>query len=140
MTPKVRKAFESAATFGMLLIAVGLAVPFMNLSSGEWLAAFKWVYAAGALVFTVARIAGLRHPGDSFRLKRLRRLECWAGVAFLVAAFFWFYNENRFGISSGFTLTVLRETIMFTLAGAMIQLIAVWLIYYREKKEGAADE
>ena len=136
LSPKVRKALENTATFGLLLVAVAIAVPFMNLDSGGWLAAFKWVYAAGALIFTVARVAGVNHPGDSFRLKRLRRLECWAGIAFLVGGFFWFYNEARFGGSLGFTLAILRETILFTLAGAMIQIIAVWMIYFREKKEG----
>lgn len=140
LSPKVRKAVESCATFGLLLVAVALAVPFMNISSGALLSAFKWVYAAGALIFTAARVAGVKHPGDSFRMVRLRRLECWAGVALMVGAFFWFYNETRFGISFGFSLAVLRETILFTLAGAMIQVIAVWFIYYREKKESASAD
>ncbi len=137
---KVRKALESCATFGLILVAVALVVPFANLTSGPWLAASKWVYAAGALIFTVARIAGIRDPRDDFRLRRLRRLEAWAGIAFCVAAFFWFYNESRFGNAFGFTLAVLRETIMFTLAGAMIQIIAVWLIYFKEKKNNSAGK
>lgn len=132
---KIRKAMESCATFGLLLVAAAIAVPFANLTSGAWLSACKWIYAAGALIFTVARIANVRDPRESFRLRRLRRLEAWAGIALCVGAFFWFYNESRFGAYFGFSLTVLRETIMFTLVGAIIQIIAVWLIYYREKKE-----
>lgn len=136
----VRKALESSAAFGLILVAVALAVPFANLTSGIWLSVAKWLYTAGALIFTVARIVNVRDPRDNFHIRRLRRLEAWAGIAFCVGAFFWFYNESRFGAAFGFTLAVLRETIMFTLAGAMIQIIAVWLIYYREKKDNSTGK
>ena len=135
---KSRKAIEATATFGLILIAVGLAGPFTNLTDPDFIRFFKWIYSPGALIFTIARIVGSTDPDESMRLRRLRRLEFWAGVSFCIGVFFWFYNENRYAevltMASG-TLTVLRETIYFTLVGAVIQVLAVLLIGRRIKKE-----
>lgn len=135
-----RKAVENAATFGLILIVVGLLAPFTNLTDPDYVKFFKWIYAPGALIFTVARIVGSTDPSESMRLRRLRRLEFWAGVSFCIGVFFWFYNENRYGdllsMSSG-TMTTLRETIYFTLVGAIIQVLAVFMISGRLKKESA---
>ena len=135
---KRRKTIESSATFGLILVAVALAAPFTDLTNFEYIRIFKWIYAPGALLFTIARIVGANDPADSLRVKRLRRLECWAGIALCVGAFFWFYNEGRFEdvlkVGSG-ALTYLHETIIFSLVGALIQVIASWMIYYRQKKE-----
>ena len=65
-------------------------------------------------------------------------MEFWAGVAFMAGAVFWFVQEDRLGASGGL-LALMRETVMFTLAGAFIQIIASWLIVYRVKKEGSSD-
>lgn len=130
-----RKIVENTAVFGLILVAVGLMVPFANLTSPAYVAVFKWIYSAGALVYLAARVADVRDPRESLRLRRLRRLEVWAGVALCIAAFFWFYNENRYGARSLMTLSVLRDTIIFTLVGAIVQLIASWMIYAREKRE-----
>ena len=62
-------------------------------------------------------------------------MEAWAGVAFCIASFFWFYNTHRFGVVSGASLTLMRETILFTMVGAILQVVASWMIYAREKKE-----
>jgi len=128
-----RKYVETFATFGLVLLAVGLLVPFASLVNAGFIAAFKWVFAAGALIYTIARVVNVNDPKDSTRLKRLRRMEAWAGIAFCIAAFFWFYNECR--LKSGGSLFILRETITFTLVGAMIQIIASWMIVFRDKKE-----
>lgn len=133
-----RKAVERSAVFGLILIAVGLFAPFTNLDSVAYIRIFKWIYAAGALIFTVARIVGSTNPADSLNLRRLRRLEFWAGVAFCIGAFFWFYNEDKFkfyldmGMGS---LACLRDTVYFTLAGGAIQIMAVILLGRRMKKE-----
>ena len=135
---KGRKAVERSATFGLILVAVGLLAPFTDLANGEYLRFFKWVYAAGALLFTIARVAGSTDPADGMRERRLRRLEFWAGVAFCIGAFFWFYNEDRYSFlldSGAGALTILRETIYFTLTGALIQVIAVIALARRLKKE-----
>ncbi len=135
---KRRKAMEGTATFGLLLICVALVAPFVSPGDFSILRAFKWVYSAGALVYVIARVVGARDPRDSARVKRLRRMEFWAGVAFMAGAVFWFVQEDRLGASGGL-LALMRETVMFTLAGAFIQIIASWLIVYRVKKEGSSD-
>lgn len=131
-----RKWAETGASIGMLLIAVGMFLPLLNIMSVERLPLFKWVFAAGALFFWGARCVDLGDLGESLRLRRLRRMEFWAGACFGVAAFFWFYNENRFGaITTTGPLTILKDTILFALAGAVLQLVSAWLIYFRQKKE-----
>lgn len=135
-TEKRRKLAENIATLGILLVAAAMLAPFANLMSTNFLGVFKWVYAAGAVIYTTARVIGAGDPADSFRLRRLRRLEFWAGMCFIVGGAFWFYNEARFAsVASAGSLAILRETILFSLAGAAIQVIASWMIYSREKKE-----
>ena len=135
---KRRKAAEGIATFGLLLVAVALVAPFADLTSTAALKIYKWIFAAGAVVFTTARTVGVNDPDESTRLRRLRRLEFWAGMAFVVGGAFWFYNESRFAdVPTAGALAILRETILFSLVGALIQVIASWMIYAREKKEKA---
>lgn len=138
-----RKAVEGAATFGLILVAVGLAAPFTDLLNSDYIRIFKWIYAPGALIYTVARIAGSTDPQDSLRVRRLRRMEFWAGVAFCIGVFFWFYNEHRYAdlLSMGAgAMVYLRETVYFTLAGALIQVIATYSLSSRLRKEKEGRE
>ena len=130
---------ENTAALGLLLVAAALIAPFASMQNAALLSALKWVYAAGALIYTAARCVGVSDPAESRRLRRLRRLEAWAGFAFIVGAAFWFYTEQRLPSTAG-TLALLRNTILFSLVGAMIQLIASWMIVWRQRKEsGSAD-
>lgn len=136
---KRRKKMENVATFGLLLVAVAMLGPFMTYGKADgfnWMEIFKWIYAAGALVYTFARLVGINDPNESLRLRRLRRLEFWAGMAFCIGGFFWFYNEQKYG-NSPFVgpLTILKDVVAFSLAGAVIQVIASWMIVYRMEKE-----
>lgn len=126
---------DNLSLVGLLLLCVGLVAPFANIGSNLLLEIFKYVYTVGAVIYAVARMGNVNGPGDSLRLRRLRRMEMWAGFAFIVGAFFWFYNSARYP-NIGFSLAVMRDTIMFTLAGALIQVIASWMIAARMKKEG----
>lgn len=127
------RTLEGSATFGLLLLAVGLVAPFTNFGNTMLGTVFKWVFAVGALIYTVARVIGSLDKGDSLRIRRLRRMEMWAGLCFCAGAFFWFYNASR---NPGIlTLAVMRDTVAFTLAGAVIQIIASWMIAARKKKE-----
>ncbi len=138
---KRRKAAENIATFGILLVAVAMVAPLANLMTTSTLLIYKWIYAAGAVIYTTARVVGSTDPNESMRLRRLRRLEFWAGMAFIVGGAFWFYNEARYSdVASAGSLAILRETILFSLAGAVIQIIASWMIYAREKKEKGEKE
>lgn len=138
---KRRRQMEATSTFGLIIVAAGLVGPFATQFSMESLTVFKWIFAAGALIFTFARMVGSGDRSESLRLRRLRRLEAWAGIAFCVAAFFWFYNERRFG-GGMFVgpLMILRDTVLFSLVGALIQVIASWAIVYRQKKEQKEGE
>jgi hypothetical protein len=131
---KIKKQVENIATVGLLLIAVALLVPLFSLLDMSMLRVMKWVYCAGALIFTCARVAGARDDAESMRVRRLHRMEFWGGVAFIVGAAFWFYNESRLGDYAG-PLGVIQNTILFALVGATIQVVATWLIYFAKKKE-----
>ena len=125
---------DNLSLVGLVLLCAGLVAPFANIGSETLLTVFKYVYAAGALIYAVARMVNVNAPGDSLRLKRLRRMEMWAGFCFILGGAFWFYNAHRFaGIA--FSLPVMRDTIAFTLAGAIIQMIASWMISARMNKE-----
>lgn len=131
-----KKKADNAAAFGMIIIAIGLLIPLFNPFDMELLANFKWVFTSGTVLLLVARCVNVADPSESVRLKRLRRLEFWVAACFLIATFFWFYNENKLDENPYMgVLAILRDTILFSLAGATIQVIASWLIYYREKKE-----
>lgn len=133
---KRRKQVETTATFGLILICVALVAPFTDPTNIEYLNVFRWIYGAGAIIYIVARIVDITDPKDSPRLKRLRRMEFWAGVAFGLATAFWFIGQHRFHNDPYVgALAVLNNTIMFTLIGALIQIVASWLIYSQTKKE-----
>ena len=130
-----RKYVELAAAAGLLLVLAAMMAPFIGGLAGYPLMWAKWVYAAGALVYTVARVIDVNAPGDSLRLRRLRRLEFWAGMCFIIGGAFWFYKERYYmGLFAG-PLAVMRQTVAFTMAGAVIQIVASWMIAHRMKKE-----
>lgn len=132
---KRRKYVELGAAAGLLLVLAAMMAPFLEGLVGHSMMWAKWVYAVGALVYTVARVVNVNAPGDSLRLRRLRRLEFWAGMCFIVGAAFWFYKLQYFSGFFAGPLAVMRQTVVFTMAGAVIQIVASWMIAYRMKKE-----
>lgn len=132
---KRRKYVELGAAAGLLLVLAAMMAPFLGGLAGHPMVWAKWVYAAGALLYTVARVIDVNAPGDSLRLRRLRRLEFWAGMCFIIGGAFWFYKEQYYaGLFAG-PLAVMRQTVAFTMAGAVIQIVASWMIAFRMKKE-----
>ena len=135
---KRRKYVEAAASAGLILVLVAMALPFFSAFHGIAVVWAKWIYAAGALVYTIARVVNVNAPGDSLALRRLRRLEFWAGMCFIIGGAFWFYKEQYYsGVMAG-PLAVMRQTVAFTVAGAVIQIVASWMIAFRMRKEGGA--
>lgn len=133
---KRRKQVEATATFGLILICVALVAPFTSPADVEYLNVFRWIYGAGALIYLIARLVDVSDPMESPRLKRLRRMEFWGGVSFGLATAFWFIGQHKFHNDPYIgALAVLQNTIMFTLVGALIQIVASWLIYSQTKKE-----
>lgn len=131
---KKRRQMEIMASFGLILILAGLAVPFLAMENGFLQLAMRWVYTLGAVLYTVARMVNVNAPGDSFKLRRARRMEMWGGICFLTGAGLWFYNAQRFGIYE-FSLAVVQNTVAFTMAGAVIQMVGSWLVAWQKKKE-----
>ena len=130
-----RRYTDNIATFGLLLVCVALLVPLINIISPTFEMVMKWVYAAGALIYTLMRILDLAVKGESFKVRRLRHMEFWAGIAFCVAAGLWFYHGNRLGGHYGMTLGVIRDTVVFTIVGAVLQIVASWLLAAQLRKE-----
>lgn len=132
------QAAENCATFGLILVCVGLISPFFSGSFTWVMAVSKWIYLAGALIYMGARVAGvIADRNASVRVRRLRRMEGWAGVCFCIGTFFWLFNDYRFG-NLGFGLKVIGDTVTFTLAGAIIQIIASWLLASALRKEAVS--
>lgn len=131
---RLRRAMEVLADFGLVLVAVGLVSPLIGFESPVWFAIFKWVFAIGAVAYTGARIAAAIGRDGSFRVRRLRRLEVWAGISLCVASFFWFYNTGRLHTNM-LTFRMFQNTIVFTLVGAMIQIAASWMLHAAMKKD-----
>lgn len=130
---RLRRAMESTATFGLLLVAVAMVAPFAGLLTSGWLITFKWMFASGAFIYLAARIVASLGRDESVKVRRLRRLEVWAGMCLAVAAFFWFFNTR--GFTGMPTFHMLNETVVFTLAGAVIQVIASWMLSSALSKE-----
>ncbi len=132
---KRRRIVESCASVSLAIIALALVLPICDPANVGILSVCKWVYAVGALAYTIARVINVNADSDSVRLCRLRRMEAWAGIAFCIGAAFWFYNSERHPEVFGFSLALIRDTIMFTLVGALIQIISGWMISSRSRKE-----
>ena len=131
----LRRKVETTATFGLLMVAVGLALPFIDVFSELWSEIGRWVYVLGAVIYVIARMVKITDPADTMRIRRLLRLEFWAGVAFLIGAGLWFYKAIKFAdVTHGAGLVIMKDTVLFTLVGAAIQLIASWMIYFQRKK------
>lgn len=119
-----RKALMSnvVAPTGLLLVLFATVVPFFLHSQAWAMAAYPYIYAAGAAAVFLARIFSQQKGGD-LRLRRLRRMEAWIGIIFLVASFFLFYPGAE-----------LRDWMAFTLAGGALQVYTSLAIPAREKK------
>ena len=130
---RMRRSAEVAANFGLVLVAISLISPVVGFENVVWNVVFKWIFAAGALLYTAARVAGALGKDEPFRVRRMRRMEIWAGIAFCVASFFWFYNTAKID-SDTLTFRMFNETIVFTLVGALVQIVASWMLAAALKK------
>lgn len=130
------RAMESVATIGLLLLAVGLIAPFTDIFNTVLMSIFKWVFTAGAAIYLTARIIGCFDKTLSRRVRNMSRMQVWAGVCFGVAAAMWFYNTGRYPVMS---LRVMQDTVAFTLAGAVIQIIFTWAMSRQMKKESRTN-
>lgn len=103
-----RPAFVIVGTLGLLAIAIGTLLPILNVNNPGAVTWWKWIYAAGAALYLVAKFFS-PYTGKHPRIKRLYRIESWSAIFFCVAAFFIFYNQG-----------MTRDVWAFTLAGAAL--------------------
>lgn len=131
-----RRIADTLSAVGFVCLAIGLFLPVFDLFSVQRLSIFKWIFTAGALTFVAGKCIPKLPKDTSIRLRRMYRLEFWAGICFCVGAFFWFFNEMKFsGVFGIGSLTIIHDTILYAMSGAVVEVIAVWMIYFREKKE-----
>ncbi len=93
------------ANIGLLILLAAIALPLLRIGGDAW----RWIYAAGAAVLLVGRIAEPKKM-PTLRAGRLKRLETWAAIVFCAGVFFAFYKGAQ-----------PRDWLAFFLAGGVIQ-------------------
>ncbi|MDE7388652.1 MAG: hypothetical protein K2M97_05295 [Muribaculaceae bacterium] len=107
---------------GLVLVMAGMTIPAATGSFDN--DTFRYVYAAGAVLTLLGRLFAQPYRGDNLRLRRLIRLQSWSAIFYCVAAFFCFYDR-----------TSLRDWIVFTLAGAVVQIVCNVMISLQTRKK-----
>lgn len=103
---------QLVAVVGLLCVVTATALPLFHIG-GE---AIRWIYAAGAVCVLVGRALGQAPKSAPLRVRRLYRMEVWAGIMFCAGAFFMFYTPAR------------MDYMAFTLAGGVIEVYASLMI------------
>lgn len=98
------KIFSACMWTGMILILVGIFIPFFT---GPHETYYKYIFAAGAAINLIGRIF-TRYNGKNIRVKRLLRIETWASLFFCVSVYFMFADPDP------------RNWIVFVLAGGAL--------------------
>lgn len=107
---------------GLILVAVGLLLPFFTGVSGI---VYKVIFSAGALATLAGRLwEGTGH--GSLQVRRLLRIQVWSAVFYCAAAFFLWYSTDT------------RDWLAFTLAGAVIQILVSVRLPMTMRKEARA--
>ncbi len=105
---------------GLLLVMIGTAIPLLTAFypsfAGEL---YKYIYAVGAGVTLLSRLF-MRYKGDNLRLRRLMRIEVWAGLFFVAAAVL-MWLPYKYGVGR-------TDWIAFTLAGGVITIYTTIMI------------
>lgn len=109
------------AVAGLMLVVVATAIPLLRINS-EWV---RWLYSAGALAVLVGRFFNRVPKEAPLRVRRLYRMEVWAGLMFCVGAFFMFYTGSG-----------RMDYMAFTLAGGMIEVYASLMIPRAWRSDG----
>ena len=115
---KADVALSLLANVGLLLIVAGAAMPLFH---GP-IEAARYVYASGAALLLVGRLF-MPYRGDSLRIRRLFSMQIFAALAFVVAAFFMFYEQST-----------PNDWIAFTIVGAVLQIYAAFMIQHLESR------
>lgn len=116
----MRNKIATIATWvGLALILTGIFIP---LATGPREDLFKYVFASGAAINLIGRVL-FEYDGPNIRVKRLLRIEVWAGLFFCVAAYFMFTANDP------------KDWIVFVLAGGAIMVYTSIMIPYAQRKK-----
>lgn len=124
------KNLDLILALALIMLFIPAFLPLM-FDSGEWMAQEEWmtyVYAAGAVVAVISRIfqrvVYRKDKSMPVRVRRLRHIEFWSSMCYLVSAYF--------RVSDPFIHP--GNWIAFLLAGAALQVYTSFMIPYQQKK------
>ena len=115
----------------MTILMAAAATPLFIMPAPSWQ---RYLLAAGALGVLAAQIL-IPSPSKEFRIRRLSRMNVWAGIVYCVGAYCLF--------SSNFEMQ--RSWVAFLLAGAVLQIYATLMLSKltgskKEKNEGKVEK
>lgn len=115
-------------SLALLMLFVPAFLPLLYIE-GEWMI---YVYVAGAILAVLSRIlqrAGYRKDKSMpLRVRRLRHIEFWSAMCYLVSAYFRVSDHHP------------GNWIAFLLAGAALQVYTSFMIPYQQKKAADKDK
>ncbi len=110
-------------SLALLMLFVPAFLPLINIDK-EWM---LYVYAAGAIIAVVSRILQRatyrKDKSMPLRVRRLKHIEFWSAMCYLVSAYFRVSDPYHPG-----------NWIAFLLAGAALQVYTSFMIPYQLKK------
>lgn len=123
--PRLKPWAMWMVNIGLLAIAAATALPLLQIGAGV----FEWIYAAGAALTLISRIATIgAYRGMTLRVRRLGRMELWSAIIFAVGCFFVFNRRSNE-----------MDWLAFTLAGAMLQAYASIMVPRAIRAEKRGD-
>ena len=98
----------------MTILMAAAAIPLFIMPAPSWQ---RYLLAAGALGVLVAQIL-IPSPSKEFRIRRLSRMNVWAGIVYCVGAYCLFSSN----------IDMQRSWVTFLLAGAVLQIYATFML------------
>lgn len=124
------KNLDILLSLALLMLFVPALLPLFDME-GEWMI---YVYTAGAILAVLSRVlqraAYRKDKSIPLRVRRLKHIEFWSSMCYLVSAYFrvsdpYYYHPENW--------------IAFLLAGAALQVYTSFMIPYQLKKAGRED-
>jgi hypothetical protein len=98
----------------MTVLLVAAVIPLFITPMPSWQ---RYMLAAGAAGTLIAQFF-IPSPSDDFRIRRLSRMNVWAGIVYCVGAYCLFSSN----------IDMQRSWIAFLLAGAVLQIYATFML------------
>lgn len=122
------KNLDILLSLALLMLFVPALLPLFDME-WEWMI---YVYTAGAILAVLSRVlqraAYRQDKSIPLRVRRLKHIEFWSSMCYLVSAYFRVSDPYH-----------LENWIAFLLAGAVLQVYTSFMIPYQLKKAGRED-